>query len=580
MKSRRQLVGSVLAALALAGLVMAPTPEPSSEATVLLTEGSSPGRLVDQGWSLDPSRPAYSIGDGPAWPRWVEALSDVGPLLRAGDGGGPVVASTLVIAGHGLDPWDAERLSGGDGMGLVLADVPEAPLGVRHVDWRRDLGAGTELRVTGSLALDASESADGAIVRLVGTGGSAAHALPPGPSERAFDVRIVPPGPGRFLYRLVVETGSGSRDAGVVDVEVSSIEPPTMLWIEKAPSFETRHLKRWLTDVGGAMALRTTVSRDRTRYEFHNMERRDLSRLTADRLEDFDLVVVDTTAWGGLPRAEREAIENAVSEGRLGLVLRLDSGANGQATTPFGMTVRRVEGTEELMVRPAELGDPPTTLAPPAPIAVPPYELGEVGVPLFEDRAGRVLAAARPLGEGSVAITTMAGTYRWVLEGRADVHRAYWLTLLEGVAPAAEEARWLPGGGPVLVHEPLTVTLAGPLSTPTAELIEPSGERIELPLRQHPTRPDRFSAVVRPRETGWYRLVSGEASASYFAVAPSSWEAWRLERRRNATARAVLASGRESGVASVRPLPWARLLALAVLLGALAFLWVDERSSR
>jgi hypothetical protein len=109
-------------------------------------------------------------------------------------------------------------------------------------------------------------------------------------------------------------------------------------------------------------------------------------------------------------------------------------------------------------------------------------------------------------------------------------------------------------------------------------LIEPGGGEALVPMRQHPTRPERFSATLWPRQAGWHRLIAGETTTSFYAANGSAWEAWRLERRRDATALAAALSRGPSTEAPTPPRPWLRLLALAVLLAALAFVWIAERT--
>jgi hypothetical protein len=558
-RGRRQLVATTIAAVALVGLALAPRPERIGDATLLLTHGADSSHLAGGEWGTTPSPDVVAIGDDPSWPRWIERLHDVGALTRRAD-----APRSLRITGHGLDPWDVERLAGAGRFEVTVTDPPPAPDGITRISWRRDLSVGQAMTVTGTIT-------GGGTLRLEGPGGRVEQIVSARPEETPFTLRLVPPGPGRFLFDLFLLRPGSEERLGAIDVHVRPAGPPRLVWLERAPSFETRHVKQWLADSGGAVAVRTTVSRDRSRYEYHNLDRVDLSRLTPARLEDFDVVVVDAVTWADLPQAERQAIEQGVRSGSLGLVLRLGLQSDVPPRAPFGVAVRRIADLDRLMVRPATLEEPPE------PIAIPPFELAGAGVPILRDGAGRALTVSRPLGSGSVAITALTGSYRWVLGGRADAHRAYWVTLLEAVAPVDEQPRWLIPGGPAPENEPLTVTLAGEPPV-TAELTEPDGRRSAVPLRQHPIRPDCFSTTLWPRRAGWHRLEADGAVALFHIAEGSDWQAWRLTRRRDATALAATQGSLPTGAVD-RSVPWLRLLALATLLVALVSAWVDERRS-
>ena len=160
------------------------------------------------------------------------------------------------------------------------------------------------------------------------------------------------------------------------------------------------------------------------------------------------------------------------------------------------------------MVRSADMSEPPT------PIAIAPFELEAQGDPLFSDPlfsdpAGRVLAWRRPFGLGRVAVTLLSGSYRWVLEGRPDAHRAYWQSLIEGVAPSTGTTRWLLPSGPLFPHEPIVITLAAD-SVDGALLLEPDGREATVAMRQHPSRLQRWTATIWPRSLGWHQLRAGE----------------------------------------------------------------------
>jgi len=562
----RGLALTVAATLALIWLALFSSPDGAADPVVLLTDGATLDMLAAEGITPRPGGSTYALGRDHTRPPWVEPIDDLGVVLRRHP-----TAESLVIAGHGLDPWDTARLPAlGPTPSLLPHAVPPIPAGVSIVSWHRDLRLGAPLVVDGRVS---GESPQGSVVRLAGPGGSTEVTVEP--EAGTFTLELVPPGTGRFLFELTVTTSDDrTTRIGHVDAEVRDEPPGAVLWLENAPSFETRYTKRWLADRGGVVAIRSTVSRNRHHFEYHNIERTELSRLTADRLKPFALVVVDDATWRTMPAREREAILEQLHEGRLGLILRADLGSASTETSvlPFGLAARRIDGLDELMVRLA-VGN-----VDPQPIAVAPYEIvtGERSRAVFSDRAGRSLAAVVRHGRGEVVLTLLTGSYRWILEGRRDAHRAYWTAVLEAATPPSTQPRWIVPPHPLRTDEPFEIVLAGTLGSTPVVLIDPAGREQTVPLRQHPTRPDRLAATLWPRSVGWHQLAAGEATASFHVDRSTSWNSWRLAERQRAT---KLAAARSKAPAEPghTALPWARLLPFAALVGMLGWLWVDER---
>jgi hypothetical protein len=555
LRSRRpQWIATLIAGLALVWLTL-PAPPATPDVPVLLATAGTTTRLLDEaGLSLATSGPAFVLGHDDNWPAPVERIADAGVLARR------YPSREIQVAGHGLDPWDVDRLRAK----VTPLAVPLLPAGVGHVSWQRSLGVGEALLVTGRLtqALDQVTT-----LRLAGTGGSTE--VRTDPDQGTFEIELTPPGAGRFLFDLTLTSPDGQTNrVGTVDVDVRSVQPPTLLWLERAPSFETRHVKEWLADHGGSMAVRSAVSRQRFRYEYHNLSRSNLTRLTAERLQGFDVVVADHSSWSALAPSERRLLEGRIEEGVLGLILRLDP---TRGTLPFGATARRVEDLEHLMFRPtfADAGMEP--------IAIPPFELISSGESLIRDPSGRILAVRQRQGLGSLALTTVVDSYRWALAGRQSVHREYWLTLIESVAPPAGGIHWRLTPGPVVPDEPYAIEMISEVP-PEVTLHEPDGSQSRLAMRQHPTQTQRFSAVLQPRLEGWHRLSAAGVEAAFHTGTADSWGVARLARRQRATRTAASFHNADVEMASARP-P-GRLMAFLVGLAALAFAWVDERRGR
>lgn len=526
-----------------------------SGSAILLTAGSDPDEVA----ALDSAAALLALPGAP--PEIGEQVADLAAAVRRR----PELRRWLVT-GTGLDPWQLAALPG-----EVSYAAPSAPRdGIDRAQWRRRVGLGESLEVRGSVLIGEEIPAT---LSLVGPAGVEARRELVGSST--FILNATPRQEGRFLYRLELEGASGALATEMVDVEVTAPRLPRLLWLEGAPGFESRKVKTWLRDLGGALILRTQISRGRSRYDYLNQERIEVARLSPGTLAGFDLLVVDGSAWSGLASAERAAVEEAVGAG-LGLLLvptlpRLAGGAAPPA--PFDLEA--VADLDALEVEAAGPGVPPL---PPLTIEARQFSARPGQRTLLADSAGRALAVSRPRGLGQVAATILEGTYRWSLRGESASHRRYWSHLLAGVARRSMAANASLPAGPLLLDRPITVDLFAE-EAELMTVIGPGGDEIRLAVTQDPLEPRHWQATVWPRGTGWHRLVWGQESSAFYVGGSTEWTSWQ-EREAYLATRLRSALGGEADRAAeldqvLRPLP--RWPLFALLLVTWALLWVDEQ---
>ncbi len=569
-----RFVALLVVAAALLVLILEPTRDALSDrqAAWVLTPVASQAEMRQQGPNLGPETLSVALPGAPSRSSSTENSPDLATFLRRH----PEV-DRLRILGAGLEPWDLEDLAP---TVTADADVSLGP-GIRTVSWSRRLGIGEWLEITGSFSGTAGSVLT---LQLAGPGASQDEVelrFDRGAETQAFSLRTLPPGVGRFLYRVSVSGKEGAASqTELIDVQVEAPTLPAVLWLEDAPSFETRHLESWLSGLGAELAIRSRVSRDRYRSDFLNMERITLSRLTWEVLDRFDLVIVEQRAWNRLGRSEGALLKEAVAERGLGLIVRLDPRVEEESAGvwPLGFAGRRIPDLERLRVHaPGPAG------AAASPVEIAPFELAlDRGMtPLFSDRSGRVLAARRPSGAGSIAATLLRGTYAWVLEGDSQSHQTIWRKLLREVSRPQDQPFWQLPVGPILVDEPLVVSLQSQLEAaelPSARLVLPGGSAVPVALRGDAALAGRWSTTLWPLETGWHRLESAEASLEFHVVGAGTWHRWQEERRWRATRLAALRAQDESPREEVPVrIPWPRLPFFLVLLVGLGLLWLDER---
>jgi hypothetical protein len=564
----------LLGSLALLVLIAQPTVKRlvDVQTALVLTPGATRQLAEENGVSVVPSALSVALPGAEPWSSGPARAPDLATFVRRN----PQV-DQLQILGSGLEPWEMEDLKAS----VAVVGATEASLGIGAITWRRQLELGDWLQVTGSvvglsngkisLSLEGPRTSANQVELSADSGG--------GPIP--FTLQAKPPGIGRFLYRLSWTSGDGALErAEIVDVQVRASAPPTTLWLEDAPSFDTKYLKSWLADQGAKVAIRSRVSQGRYHFEFHNLEQVGLGRLDWDLLQRFDLLIVEQRAWENLTATEREVVRQAVDEAGMGVLLRLNPGRGStlEPTWPWGFVGNRIPDIDHLMVR--AQGAAATEASP---IESPPFELrlDPAMTPIFTDRSGRVLAMTRPSGAGTVGVTLLRNTYSWVLEGVPEAHRSYWRRLIKAVARPDSVPVWRLPPGPILADEPLETGLEWSregVEIPVARFGPAAGDQAGVAMRQDPVLASHWGVRVWPSSVGWHRLEMPGSGVDFYVADGDSWPTWQHKRRQRATRLASLRPTRSlPGTEVVVALPVPRLPFFLMLLISLGLLWLDER---
>ena len=520
---------------------------------IVVTEGATPSRVRRLADSA--GAPVYVLaeaGDTRAFGDGARPTPDIAALVRAA----PSV-QRLVITGWGLD--SAALAAAGD-RSITFAPAPVPP-GIATVRWPGIVPLGGRLIVRGT----ATGVPAGTPIQLVGPEGVADSGRIAPDSTFALGTR--PPAAARLRYALRLLPAGGAAAAETLGVSIVERPPPRVLILDRSPSFESRYLEDWLRDAGGSLAVRTEISRGRYRTRYLNRAA-DAGRLSPSVLRSFDVAVLGTRTLAALAPSERAALESAVRDSGLGVVLRAEdamprgSGLLGGFSLDASGAVDRIS---RLVWRNDSTGR--------AAVGVAPLVLrgDDATRSLASDSAGSSVAAWRRTGAGAVAVSLVTTPSRWRLGGEAERFASYWSLLLGAVSrPAA--AGW-EVTGPPMIDRPLRLVRYGPDTTPAAVVDGPDGGRDSVFLAQDVIVPTRWEGSYWPRTAGWHR-VSSDSHTLDFDVAAVGWqtlEATALHRATAERAAVVTASATRNAPGRSRRIP--PIVLFGVFLGAAAVLW-------
>ncbi|MGH7456644.1 MAG: hypothetical protein ACRENG_35170, partial [bacterium] len=321
-----------------------------------------------------------------------------------------------------------------------------------------------------------------------------------------------------------------------------------ILVLENQVSFETKFLKNFLSKHRGVLAIRSKISRERYRFEYFNHPKSDLTKITAKLLRGFEAAIIDGRTLHDLSEAERQTLRATVEQKGLGVLIIPDDSILEDNQRAFSnreffldFHFERFTELDERLVKPnwPGLAAGATTAIPAEPFVIK-TTLGMK--PLIKDEIERTLAATYQRGRGQVGLSLVRDTYRWILEGNAPYHAAYWSYLLSALAQnAGQRDRWsLSSMKPALVDQPVQLALITTAARPVGIVVTETNPSDSLFLQQDSIEPQRWFGTFWPRQPGWHHVSRGDGEPHWFYVyEKENWQTWQAAQRVAATQRWV-----------------------------------------
>jgi hypothetical protein len=588
--NRKRLLARLLAnyAAIVALLLMALQPQWLSRShplsAVLITPGADSRDLKSLADSLHKASRVLALEKNEKWKAAfpnLQSIPDAAYLKRHF----PEI-NFLEMAGHGLID---EEWSGLDSIQIKPHFSP-LPLGIKQAHWMRELVLGQALQIQGALAGLNREDYQ---LFLSDPGGAVDSVKITGPDEARFALSATPHETGKYLYGLRLKNSEGVTVCEEqIDVVVTKPQPLRILALESSVNFETKFLKNWAAQNQNAVAMRSTISRERYRFEYLNQPPMNLQRISPGLLRNFDVALIDGKILRALSPVERQALRAAIEREGLGLLLIPDamilppaSGNFSQRDFFLGFDFEAFTEIDQRLIKPRWPGirSRDLTAIPAAPFAI---RRNWGLLSLLEDEMERVVAGAYHRGEGLIGLSLISDSYRWILEGNAKYHAAYWSYLLTTLSRRRQDQdHWIiPNTKPLIVDQPLDLTVETSATLPAGLVKTEMGEPDSIYLQQDVTEPRRWSGKFWPREAGWHEVsTAGGASHWFYVFEQTNWRSWQAAQRINATQRQVLrhanlpARQQQSVATQARPISLFWFFAVFVF-GA-AYLWLERKFS-
>lgn len=327
-------------------------------------------------------------------------------------------------------------------------------------------------------------------------------------SAGSFQLSFIPQQPGKFLYELEID---GKKE--LLPLEIHAPRPLDVLILQQYPSAEIRYLKNFLIDQGHRVVVRTQISKNNFRFEFGNRAPATLSRITAEVLNDFDLLVLANES----AVLDAGAIQDALRTG-LG-VLWLPS-ENELGKPPLGFEFVKVNADTALV----NFEDQTVTLS-----AWPVNARKDFAI---IKNKNRVLAGYKRLGAGKVGYQLLTETYPLIAKGQAKIYNHVWTNVVETLSRISAQTTSIKiiNTFPVYPDEPLNIEVLA--TNPEVYL-----DSTQLPLHEHEVIDNLWSTTAWAKEKGWHQLLSATDSVTtnFFIPDFNSWVALRAANLQKAT---------------------------------------------
>ena len=360
---------------------------------------------------------------------------------------------------------------------------------------------------------------------------------------------------GHFTYAITANYAD-TTITETIPIKVLPSRKWNLLAYSSAPSFELNYLKNYWVKLGNGFSLRQQVSNDRYKETFLNNPKISLDKINSETLRKFNFLLMDALSWNLLKADQQKLALNYVASGRVGLLF-------------FGLE----KGDQLDQIKNSQVINIEEITLPSYNIKLDQLTLNSSARNLKFNSANTALI--KRYGLGSIGISTINNTYRFILANQNTEYQNIWANIFSELYIEPSEnivmksSKWLWEG------EDATIDI---FSTKELEDRAILNDNQELEIEKTTDLEGLYTAKHKA-DSGWntIELKKTKRSHRFFVHADDSWQAMRQSHLHKINTQAANQQRqiREKENINLKPLPfyWGILINLIGFGG----LWFHER---
>jgi len=416
--------------------------------------------------------------------------------------------SSLTILGEGVQDYDFWQLEK-----IPVTYVSRDPIsGITKLNYNKENIIGDRFKLQGKY----DYPINGNVIILEAEGGRAVDSVELNSDvNQIFKLSTQLKVAGKYIYRLTEKDSTGKTiNSEPIPIIIRNKTPLKVLMIDAFPTFETKYLKNYLAETGNEVLVRSQITTGRYKYEYFNMERKQVVSFSEETLKEFDLVVIDVNSLNSLSKNETNTLVKIIKEDGLGVFIQ-PSIAFFNARNNFGsLKFENNNQTEFSFNSNIKLK-----------INKYPFQLqDESDLQTIFSSEELKITGYKKIGKGRVGTSVMENTYQLVLDGNENEYQNLWSQIIEKISKRTKPtAEFETKQQFVFRDAPFNFKLRSRDSVPTVRNLD--GTLISL--IQDLDNANIWRGVNYPREKGWQQLQLENDSTAILDFYVHDAEVWK-----------------------------------------------------
>ncbi len=329
--------------------------------------------------------------------------------------------------------------------------------------------------------------------------------------EVSTDLNVI----GNFTYHLVEKDSLGtviSKD--ILPLTIVDKTPLKILILNGFPTFESKYLKNYLAETGHQVVVKNQLTTARYKYEYFNMTSKPIIDITQEKLETFDLLIIDTKSLKALSNRQLTTLKTALRE--LGLGILIQPNANYFSSKKL---------VSSFKFDPEKSKDAFLDRYPKQNLKKYLYQFrDDFSIQPIHSSGSKIWSAYERVGSGRVGSTVFQNTFELVLNGQTKTYHSFWSEIIEKISKRkTPSVQWRTSHNFAYQNQPYEFELRTTVPNPIVQY----SEGYSIPLQRDVHVKSLWKGKVYPRDIGWtQQFVNQDSTAvfQYYVTDNSQWK--------------------------------------------------------